>query len=139
MGTSTTAPASPPGDDQPSGLANTGALARLLATVRPRLIACGILSALSAAAGIVPYIAVAEIARVMLDNPTDAAATVWTWVGVGSAGAALWLLLFVQSSRLGHFADAAILHDLRARIVRPLGALPLWWFRAQGSGRSNAR
>ncbi|MEV4890382.1 ABC transporter ATP-binding protein, partial [Nonomuraea sp. NPDC055795] len=56
-------------------------------------------------------------------------------VGVGAAGAALWLLLLVQSSRVGHYADAAILHDLRVRIVRHLGALPLGWFRASGSGR----
>ncbi|WP_223884898.1 ABC transporter ATP-binding protein [Nocardia colli] len=121
--------------DQSTGLANAGALARLLAPVRRYLIVCGILSSISAAAGIVPYIAVAEIARVMLDDPTGAARTVWTWVGVGAAGAAVWLLLLVQSSRVGHFADAAILHDLRVRIVRRLGSLPLGWFRAAGSGR----
>lgn len=56
-------------------------------------------------------------------------------MGIGAAGAGLWLVLLVQSSRLGHYADAAILHDLRVRIVRHLGALPLGWFRAAGSGR----
>lgn len=121
--------------DQSTGLAKAGALARLLAPVRRYLIVCGILSSISAAAGIVPYIAVAEIARVMLDDPAVAARTVWTWVGAGAAGAAVWLLLLVQSSRVGHFADAAILHDLRVRIVRRLGSLPLGWFRAAGSGR----
>ncbi|WP_278265305.1 ABC transporter ATP-binding protein [Nocardia sp. AG03] len=93
------------------------------------------LGSLSAAAGIVPYIAAAEIARVMLDDPHDPAATVGTWVGIGAVGAALWLVLLVQSSRLGHYADAVIVHDLRVRIVRHLGALPLGWFRAAGSGR----
>ncbi|MFI6393981.1 ABC transporter ATP-binding protein [Nonomuraea sp. NPDC050540] len=121
--------------DPPAALAKAGALARLLAPVRTHLVVCAILSALSAAAGIVPYIAVAEIARVMLGDPAGAAAAIWTWVGVGAAGAALWLLLLVQSSRVGHYADAAILHDLRVRIVRHLGALPLGWFRASGSGR----
>ena len=115
-------------------LAKTGALARLLAPIRTHLVICAILSALSAAAGIVPYIAVAEIARVMLDDPAGADATIWSWVGIGAAGAGLWLLLFVQSSRVGHYADAAILHELRMRIVRHLGALPLGWFRASGSG-----
>ncbi|GAA0935765.1 ABC transporter ATP-binding protein [Nonomuraea longicatena] len=122
-------------DGRPAGLAKPGALARLLAPVRPHLIACGVLSALSAAAGIVPYIAAAEIARIVLERPGGAQAAVWTWVGVGAAGAALWLILLVQSSRIGHYADAAILHDLRVRIVRHLGALPLGWFRATGSGR----
>lgn len=111
-----------------------GSLARLLAPIRTRIVICAVLSTLSAAAGIVPYIAIAEIARVLLDGPVDETARIWTWVGIGAGGACVWLTLFVQSSRVGHFADAAILHDLRVRIVRHLGALPLGWFRASGSG-----
>lgn len=117
------------------GLAGAGPLSRLFAPIRGHLIGCAILSAASAAAGIMPYVAVAEIARTMLDRPAGAATTVWIWVGVGAVGAALWLLLFVQSSRLGHYADAELLHALRVRIVRHLGAMPLGWFRASGSGR----
>ncbi|MFJ9183225.1 ABC transporter ATP-binding protein [Streptomyces sp. b84] len=99
------------------------------------LVICAVLSCLSAAAGIVPYIAVAEIARLMLDSPADSHTAIWTWVGVGAAGAGIWLVLFVQSSRVGHYADAAILHDVRVRIVTHLGKLPLGWFRAAGSGK----
>ncbi|MGW4634647.1 ABC transporter ATP-binding protein [Nocardia sp. NPDC004415] len=117
------------------GLAGPGALMRLLAPIRRSLILCAMLSGVSAAAGLVPYIAVAEIARIMLDDPAGIDGTaLWTWVGIGAAGASVWLLLFVQSSRIGHFADAAILHSVRVRIVRHLGALPLGWFRASGSG-----
>ncbi|MBB4917739.1 ABC transporter ATP-binding protein [Streptosporangium saharense] len=123
------------GTEQGPGLAEPGALARLFAPIRSYLIACGLLSALSSGAGIVPYVAAAEIARVTLSTPSVSAAAVWTWVGIGAAGAGLWLVLMVQSSRLGHYADAAILHHLRVRIVRHLGALPLGWFRASGSGR----
>ncbi|MFD4172208.1 MULTISPECIES: ABC transporter ATP-binding protein [Streptomyces] len=108
---------------------------RLLAPIRTHLVICAVLSCLSAAAGIVPYIAVAEIARLMLDNPADSHTAIWTWVGVGAAGAGVWLVLFVQSSRVGHYADAAILHDVRVRIVTHLGKLPLGWFRAVGSGK----
>ncbi|MGX2993197.1 ABC transporter ATP-binding protein [Streptomyces sp. JNUCC 64] len=107
----------------------------MLAPIRTHLVVCGVLSALSAAAGIVPYIAVAEIARLMLDDPSGADTAIWTWVGIGAAGASLWLLLFVQSARVGHYADAAILHEVRVRIVRHLGTLPLGWFRAAGSGK----
>ncbi|MEU5163470.1 ABC transporter ATP-binding protein [Streptomyces sp. NPDC020875] len=140
MSTTTNArTAAPPGTapdaDPQAGLAGTGALARLLAPVRTHLVICALLSALGAAAGIVPYIAVAEIAAAVLDDPAGADRAVWTWVGVGAAGAALWLLMLVQSARIGHYADAAILHDLRVRIVRHLGSLPLGWFRASGSGR----
>ncbi|MFI8269188.1 MULTISPECIES: ABC transporter transmembrane domain-containing protein [Streptomyces] len=82
-----------------------------------------------------PYIAVAEIARLMLDNPAHSHTAIWTWVGIGAGGAGVWLVLFVQSSRVGHYADAAILHDVRVRIVTHLGKLPLGWFRAVGSGK----
>ncbi|MEU6485855.1 ABC transporter ATP-binding protein [Streptomyces sp. NPDC046887] len=120
---------------QTPGLAGPGALLRLLAPIRPKLVICAILSSLSAAAGIVPYIAVAEIARLMLGDPARSHTAIWTWVGIGAAGGGLWLVLFVQSSRVGHYADAAILHDVRVRIVTHLGKLPLGWFRAAGSGK----
>lgn len=126
----TTSTASPP-----PGLAGPGALLRLFSPIRTHLVVCAVLSAISAAAGLVPYIAVAEIARVMLDNPADARTAIWVWVVIGAVGASLRLVLFVQSSRVGHFADAKILHDLRVRIVRHLGAIPLGWFRSSGSGR----
>ncbi|SEF11935.1 ABC transporter ATP-binding protein [Jiangella alba] len=137
MTTDTRAPAGPAhaAAEPVAGLAKPGALARLLAPIRAHLVACAILSALSSASGIVPYIAVAEIARVLLDDPDGARRAIWTWVGIGAAGAGLWLVLLVQSSRIGHYADAAILHELRGRIVRHLGALPLGWFRAAGSGQ----
>ncbi|MFF2537508.1 ABC transporter ATP-binding protein [Streptomyces cyaneofuscatus] len=120
---------------QSPGLAGPGALLRLLTPIRTSLALCAALSCLSAAAGIVPYIAVAEIARLMLDNPAESHTAIWTWVGIGAAGAGVWLVLFVQSSRVGHYADAAILHDVRVRIVTHLGKLPLGWFRATGSGK----
>ncbi|MFE7459744.1 ABC transporter ATP-binding protein [Streptomyces sp. NPDC057554] len=124
-----------PSTSQTPGLAGPGALLRLLAPIRTQLVICAALSCLSAAAGIVPYIAVAEIARLMLDNPAESHTAIWTWVGIGAAGAGIWLVLFVQSSRVGHYADAAILHDMRVRIVTHLGRLPLGWFRATGSGK----
>ncbi|MFJ6609222.1 ABC transporter ATP-binding protein [Streptomyces sp. NPDC091289] len=124
-----------PSTSQTPGLAGPGALLRLLAPIRTQLVICAVLSSLSAAAGIVPYIAVAEIARLMLDNPAESHTAIWTWVGIGAAGGGAWLVLFVQSSRVGHYADAAILHDLRVQIVTHLGRLPLGWFRAAGSGK----
>ncbi|PZG56639.1 ABC transporter [Spongiactinospora gelatinilytica] len=46
------------------------------------------MSALSAAAGIVPYIAAAQIARILLEHTSGAVGAVWTWVAVGAGGAA---------------------------------------------------
>ena len=47
-------------------LVRSDALGRLLRPVRTQLFVCALLSAIGAAAGFAPYIAVAEIARVLL-------------------------------------------------------------------------
>lgn len=120
---------------EPVGLAKPGALARLLAPVRPHLIGCAVLSSLAAVGAMVPYVAIAEMARVILDGREIPSVAVWRWVIIGAVGAGLWVVLSVMSSRLGHYADAEILHELRGRIVRKLGGVPLGWFRSAGSGR----
>ncbi|WP_305883909.1 ABC transporter ATP-binding protein [Crossiella sp. SN42] len=108
------------------------AAGRLLRPVRAHLLGCAALSALGEAAGLVPYLAVAEIARSAL---TGAGGAVWWWAVAGALGALLRLVLLGLSSHLGHHADAHMLHHLRGRIVRHLGVLPLGWFRSAGSGQ----
>lgn len=116
-------------------LARMGPLWHLLRPVRGYLISCTLLSALGAAAGLAPYIAIAEIARVALgtQHVVSPSGTIWAWV-VGVVGASLRLVLVFSSSRLGHYADAEILHDIRVKLVQCLGILPIGWFKAVGSG-----
>lgn len=118
------------------GLIDSTPLRRLLRPVRAKMFGCAVLSAFAAAAGLAPYLAVAEIARALLNpsDPTMLARTVWLWVVIGSSGACLRLALLFSSSRLGHYADAQTLHDLRVQIVKQLGRLPLGWFRTSGAG-----
>ncbi|GIO38511.1 ABC transporter ATP-binding protein [Paenibacillus antibioticophila] len=120
-------------------LAKTGALWRLLRPVHLHLAWCAILSAIGAASGFAPYIAVAEIARMMLGAGETSGSAVWMWVAIGAIGAGVRLLFIFASSRLGHYADAALLHDVRVRIVGKLGVLPLGWFRASGSAAIKKR
>ncbi len=126
-------------DPQASGkqrLPGLAPLARLLRPVRFHLAICATLSAIAAGAGLVPYIAVAELARAVLppNNSASVAGVAWVWVGIGAAGAATRLVLVFLSSRIGHYADAEVLHHIRSRLIRHLGQLPLGWFRARGSG-----
>ncbi|MGO1052833.1 ABC transporter ATP-binding protein [Crossiella sp. CA198] len=107
------------------------AAGRMLRPVRGHLITCAVLSALGEAAGLAPYLAVAEIARSAL---TGSGGVLW-WAVAGAAGAVLRLVLLALSSHLGHHADARMLHHLRRGLVRRLGVLPLGWFRAAGSGQ----
>ena len=117
-------------------LPSVGALARLLRPVRTHLLVCSLLSALGAAMGLAPYIAIAEIARQALaaEDVVSVSGMIWAWAAIGIAGGGLRLVLVFSSSRLGHYADAEILHDIRVKLVRHLGVLPIGWFRAAGSG-----
>lgn len=117
-------------------LLRTGALARLLSPVRLHLAGCAFLSAVGAAAGLLPYIAIAEVGRIALSAPdlSQAALTIWFWVWMGIVGAVARLLFLFASSRLGHYADAQLLHDIRSRLIAHLAVLPIGWFRASGSG-----
>lgn len=130
------APPPPPVREAEPRLVGVGAAARLLRPVRRHLVACALLSAVAAAAGFAPYVAIAEIARTVLGAPSlaEVSGAVWTWVAVGAGGALLRLLLLGLSSHIGHHADAEILRDIRVRIVRKLGVVPLGWFRSSGSG-----
>ncbi|MCP2259792.1 ATP-binding cassette, subfamily B [Streptoalloteichus tenebrarius] len=123
-------------DEEVPQLIGIGATARLLRPVWPHLIACATFSAVAAAAGAVPFVAIAEISRVLVTEGTEAAsATVWAWAGAGAACAWLRLLLLGLSTHVGHKADTQLVRHLRLRIVRHLGVVPLGWFRAVGSGR----
>lgn len=117
-------------------LIQTGPLSRLFRPITPKLAICSTLSAFGAAAGLLPYIAIAEIGRAALSAPnlSHAAITVWAWVGIGVAGAIARLILLFASSRLGHYADAQLLHDIRGKLIAHLAVLPIGWFRASGSG-----
>jgi ATP-binding cassette subfamily B protein IrtA len=108
--------------------------ARMLRPVHANLIACAVLAAVAAAAGLLAYIAIGEIARLALTGAVNPDA-VWLWVGVGAGGAFVRLVCLGLDSHIGHHADAKMLHHLRERIVDHLGAVPLGWFRSAGSGQ----
>lgn len=110
------------------------AATRMLRPVHTNLITCAVLTAVAAAAGLLPYIAIGEITRLALTGAVNHDA-VWLWVGVGTAGAFARLVCLGLDSYIGHHADAKMLHHLRERIVDHLGAVPLGWFRSAGSGQ----
>lgn len=106
----------------------------LLGPVRQRLYLGAGLSFVSSALGLLPYVAVAEIAASLLANgATERSAVLW-WVGVGVLGAAGRLGLLVLASLITHYADADLQRHLRAQLARHLAGVPLGWFGRRGSG-----
>ncbi|WP_230594152.1 MULTISPECIES: ABC transporter ATP-binding protein [Nocardiaceae] len=101
-----------------------------LRPVRGRLVAGAVLAALSGAAAVVPFVAVAEAGRSLLGADPDA---VWWWTLVGIGGAVARILLYGVATVLCHYADADFRAITRRSIVEVLAAAPLGWFGDAGS------
>ncbi|WP_055725432.1 ABC transporter ATP-binding protein, partial [Streptomyces niveiscabiei] len=117
-----TTPAKPPG------------LGELIAPVRGRLTAAIIAQAAAAVCSMIPFIAVAELARALLapGGPDEGRAWAAAWTAVGALVARL--VLYAAAGVLTHHADADLQLDLRRRLARHLGRLPLGWFTDNSSG-----
>ncbi|MFI2209229.1 ABC transporter ATP-binding protein [Streptomyces sp. NPDC020141] len=111
-------------------------LGELLAPVRARLVLAVVLQAFAALASVVPFIAVAELGRVLLDTgpggiDRDRA---WLVAGVGAAAMLVGLVLTLAAGALAHLADNDLSLALRRRLAAHLGRVPLGWFTERNSG-----
>jgi ATP-binding cassette subfamily B protein len=99
--------------------------------VRGALLGAVLLQALAAAAGLVPFVAVAEVARRLLAGH----ASTWTWIWVGAIATVVALLLSTAATTLSHVADSRLQLDLRRRVADRLGRVAPGWFTARHSGQ----
>jgi ATP-binding cassette subfamily B protein IrtA len=110
------------------------ALSSLLAPIRPRLVLAISCQALSALAGVVPFIAVAELGRLLLDGGHDRAARAWTVVVIAAAALFVRLILLLGAGGITHLADNDLQLSIRRRLVAKLGRVPLGWLSSRTSG-----
>ncbi|MCF7553732.1 ABC transporter ATP-binding protein [Pseudonocardia sp. WMMC193] len=97
-----------------------------------------VLSGIAAVLGVVPLVALVEVARaVVAPGPIDGTA-VWAAVVVAVAALVLRALLVPVSSLIAHLADVRLSADLRERVVDRLGRVPLSWFGSVNSARVKA-
>ncbi|QOV33348.1 ABC transporter ATP-binding protein [Streptomyces ferrugineus] len=115
-------PAKPPG------------LGELIAPIRGRLTAAILAQSAAAVCSMIPFIAVAELARALLapGGPDEGRAWTAAWTAVGALVARL--VLYAAAGVLTHHADADLQLDLRRRLARHLGRVPLGWFTDNSSG-----
>ena len=123
-----TAPQPPEAPGKAPGLGD------LLAPVRGRLIAAVVAQAAAAVCSMIPFIAVAELARALLASggPDEGRAWAAAWTAVAALVARL--VLYATAGVLTHHADADLQLGLRRRIARHLGRVPLGWFTENSSG-----
>ncbi|WP_436791588.1 ABC transporter ATP-binding protein [Yinghuangia sp. YIM S10712] len=110
-------------------------LRTVTAGVRGQLALAVALQALAALAGVVPYIAVAELAAVLADDPSAPGDRVWPYVAVACGAAVVALAGSYAAATISHYADNRMQLDLRRELASHLGRLPLGWFTARGTGR----
>ncbi|HMR49143.1 MAG TPA: ABC transporter ATP-binding protein [Arachnia sp.] len=95
------------------------------------------LSVAGAVSGIVPFLAIVELARTLLPaidgRPIDAG-RVWAIVVVAVIALFVSVGTAFAAGAVGHFADGRLQHSLRQRIIRHLQRLPLGWFDQRSSG-----
>ncbi|MEM1335871.1 MAG: ABC transporter ATP-binding protein, partial [Actinomycetota bacterium] len=109
-----------------------GSVGDLLRPVRTTLgIGVG-LAVMSALLEFVPYIAIVEIGRELLDDDSD---SVWGWAIVAVASALLSCLLSWTAVAVCHRADAHFRFTTRRDVARHIGVVPIGWFLTGGSGR----
>ncbi|MFT4228684.1 MAG: ATP-binding cassette domain-containing protein, partial [Microbacterium sp.] len=105
---------------------------RLIAGLRPTLIAAGVAQALVTLVQLAPFVLIVELSRLLLAGAEPArlwTVGIWAVVLMGSgvllsSAMMLWL----------HSVDAGFARDLRQRLLGKLARVPLGWFDARGSG-----
>ncbi|AGP31448.1 ABC transporter ATP-binding protein [Corynebacterium terpenotabidum] len=125
-----------PTTDRGEQKAGEDALKKLLRPVAGRLLTGRLLSALSAVLAVVPYIALVQIGAELLTGGAvidDEAVNHWLLILIGSYTARL--VIYFLALAVTHFADVALNHHIRRRMVRRFATVPLSWFTSTNFGR----
>ncbi|PYY88485.1 ABC transporter ATP-binding protein [Pseudomonas sp. TKO26] len=105
-------------------------LTALLRPVRGRLLAAMLLQVLAALVGLLPLIAVAELAPLLLAGQMDLERAGF-WLLAGAGALLLRLLGLAAGLQITHLADSDLQRHLRQRIAAHLARVPLAWLEGQ--------
>lgn len=108
---------------------------RLIRPVRGMLVVACTLQALSAIAGVIPFIAVAELGRVLLAEGTIDSGLAWTIAWIGAGALVVRFFFMFCSAGLTHLADVDFRLVLRRQMAERLGKVPLGWFTERTGGQ----
>lgn len=102
----------------------------VLRPARDPLVAAGIVTAISAVAGMAPPLAVVEVSRRLMSGRTD----VWPIVVLALVALAVRQLGTFGAGVLTHLADIRVSFGIRRDLLRKMRRLPLGWFTDRNSG-----
>lgn len=109
----------------------------LFAPVRSKVVWIVVLNLLAGLVTVVPFIAVVELARLLLPalggDPVDAGRA-WTIVIVASVSLLLRFGLLMLAGLVSHLVDNDLQLEIRRRLVEHIRRVPLGWFDSSASG-----
>lgn len=106
---------------------------KLLAPLKPTIIAAAIIQVLLTLIELAPFVLLTELARqLLIGASTDTLTALGIWAAV-LLGAGVFLNLALTTWL--HWVDARYGYTLRRRLLDKLARLPLGWFTARGSGQ----
>jgi len=107
----------------------------LMSPIRGRLLVAAVLAAGGAAAQVIPYVAVADLARHLLaDGPVDSS-TLWACARLAVLGFTIHGVLLFTAGIVSHLADNDLQLVIHRRIAAHLDRVPLGWFSTTSSGQ----
>ncbi|MEU1548313.1 ABC transporter ATP-binding protein [Nocardia sp. NPDC005745] len=118
----------------PSMREQGAALWRLLSPVRGQLIVAVLVQALAAVASVVPFIAVASLARVLIEDGLARPEQLWLWGLITVGALVVRAVATLVAGAITHYADNDLQLILRRRIAARLEQAPLGWFTQRSAG-----
>lgn len=109
-------------------------LRALLGEIRGRLTIAVLLQACGAMAGIVPFIAVAQIAERLTDGTDTSGSELWPLVTLACVSGVVALICGFAAGVVSHQADNDLQLSLRRRLAAHTGRVPLGWVTTKGGG-----
>ncbi|MGC4088950.1 MAG: ABC transporter ATP-binding protein [Polyangiaceae bacterium] len=117
----------------PEGRPALQGLGALLGLQGPLVAGAALSSTLATALALVPFCVVARMASAIYASPPELVAV--RELAVLAAGALVLRYVFVSAANmLAHVAAFRVLHDVRLRLAKKLGAVPLSFFSRHGAG-----
>ncbi|WP_432838376.1 ABC transporter ATP-binding protein [Dactylosporangium sp. CA-092794] len=126
--------AGPAGGSSATAPPDDAALGGLLGPVRGKLIAGAACQAVGSLAAVVPYVGIGELARTLLRSPVDHGRA-WTLVIVAVIAFVVRFAFVGAAGSISHFADNDLTYQVRGKLARQLGKVPLGWFDQRSSGQ----
>ncbi len=107
---------------------------RLVAPLKRTIAVACLLQAISSAFGVMPFIAVAEIGRVLLAEGATDERKAWLIAGLGAGAMLLQFMFKMASGAITHLADVDFQFYLRRNMAAQLSTVPLGWFNDRNAG-----